>query len=915
MLLRLIKAILLYLRYLSNPMNKLAFWNEWDSSFRLIFKVLASLLLISIVAFLTVQWEDLSPFYYWKLTGYLENLSFPVFSNHSEFIESVITTDLPLIFQKVFGGSKTIPAAYTYVYLVLLYACLMGCLTISTYLEKFWYYIGVGLWILLVVLSGIGNVGFFDLYNQTAIVIVLLLFVPVSYYFNAINENVSISFRFLAFSGLMTLVFGLVYFGSSYESPLLFLARFSYLPAALICVIFILVIGHEIIYAILALTTPYSKNSSNNTTHFLVLSIAYLLNLAVLYLYRIKYLDWDIYYLNEFLLIAISAILGIWGIRSRENRYGHILPYYPYTVFLYLGLGLITFITLGFQAFHANDAFVTSMQSMILYSHIGFGLMFFLYIIFNFITQLRQNLPVHQFAYVEDNFPYISARIAGLICVAALFFRAHYGSFYQGVAGYYNGLGDLNLSLDNESVAKYYYQESVSKNMHNHHGNFQLSLLEKESLNRLVYLKNAIKQEPTAFAYASLGKEYENSNRFFDALFTYQDGLKAFPENWAIQNNVALLYNKTNVLDSAIYYLENSKPGSWKQAVIDANRNAVASMHDLKLNTTDNTDLERFDLQSNTLANQLISKDTSRLAFVTQPTSLALNLFTFGYLKNLGLYCYQNQLPEFLQLIDPFLEAPENSAFRKELTVVKAFNLYQNGKVANAIELIYQLKEVYENEDNKWNALLGKWCLELNANRQASKYLETAREGYYPNVSADLAQAYYRLGDESLALFLLSKENAATDFINPNLAAEWTKLFDTMQAGKAIWKSYSFNRETQLLAQAKNAGADQRLLYEKLGKNNPFFEEGVLAAAKYFQESKENEMAYQILHEAITMNEYSEALTKAYIEHCLQSGLIDFAEDGLIKLIDILPKEEYQAYEVAFETQKDKAQAQLDQDW
>lgn len=896
-------------------MNKLAFWNEWDPSFKLTFKVLASLLLIFIVSFLAIQWGNLSPFYYWKLTGYLENLSFSVFSNHSEFIESTITTDLPLIFQKVFGSSKPLPVSLTYIYLVLLYTCLMGCLTISTYLEKFWYYIGAGLWILLVVLSGISNVGFFDLYNQTAVIVILLLFLPVSYYFNSINENVGIGWRFLAFSGLMVLVFGFVYFGSTYESPLLFLARFSYLPAALICLVFILVIGHEIIYAILTLTTPYSKSSSNNTTHFIVLSVAYLLNLAVLYLYRIDYLDWDIYYLNEFLLIAISATLGIWGIKSRENRYAGILPYYPYTAFLYLGLGLITFITLGFQSYHANDAFITSMQSLILYSHIGFGLMFFLYIIFNFITQLRQNLPVHQFAYVEDNFPYISARIAGLIVVAALFFRAHYGSFYQGVAGYYNGLGDLNLTLDNEPVAQYYYKESVSKNTNNHHGNFQLALIEKEPLKRLTYLKNSIKQVPTAFAYASLGKEYENSSRFFDALFTYQDGLKVFPENWAIQNNLALLYNKTNVLDSALYYLEGNRPGSWMQAVVEANRNAVASMHGLKLEAAVNQDLDRFDLQSNTLANSLIGMDTSRLSYITQPTSVALNLFTFGYLKNLGLYCYQNNFREFLQLIDPYLEAPENTTFKKELTMVKAFNLYKNGEVSEAIELIHQLKEIYEDELGKWNALLGKWYLELNAPLQASQYLETAREAYYPDVSADLAQAYHRLGDQSLALFLLSKESAANDSINPLQAAEWAKLFDVMQQNKTTWKSYSFKREEQLLAKANHAEADQRLLFERLGFNNPFFEEGVLAAAKYFEEAKEDEMAYRILHEAIVMNEFSESLTKAYIDHCLNNGLIDFAEDGLIKLIDILPKDEYEAYEIAFEAKKDKAQAQLDQNW
>ena len=896
-------------------MNNFAFWSDWEKPFQWTFKILVSIFILSIFTFLIIQWGDMSPVYYWKLTGYIENLNFPVFSNHSEFIESTIHTDLPIIFQKVFGGSKTLPSTYTYVYLILLYICLMGCLTISTYLEKFYYYMGIGLWILLVVLSGIGNVGFFDLYNQSAIIVVLLLFIPVSYYFNAINEHVAIGWRFLSFSALILILFALIYLGSTYEEPLLFLARFSYLPAALICVVFILIIGHEIIYAILTLTTPYAKNSSNNTTHFLVLSIAYLLNLAVLYLNRINYLDWNIYYLNEFALIAISGVLGIWGIKSRENRYAQILPYYPYTAILYLALGLITFFTLAFQGFHANDAFIRGMESMILYSHIGFGLMFFLYVIFNFITQLRQNLPVHQFAYVEDNFPYISARIAGLIIVAALFFRAHYDSFYLGVAGYYNGLGDLNLALENKTVAKYYFQESVSKNTNNHHGNFQLAQLEDEPLVRLNYLKNAIKQDPSPYAYATLGKNYENNNQYFEALFTYQDGIKSFSGNWAIQNNIALLYNKTNVLDSALYYLENSSPSSWEQAVIEANKNAIASMHGIKISLERNEDLDRFDLQSNSLANRLINEDTSRLEFVLQPQNIVLNLFTFSYLKNLGIYCYQNRRPEYLQIIEPYLESNENAAFRKELDIIKAFNLFEQGNVSKAIEIIYQLKEVYEDEESKWNVLLGKWYLELGAPLQASKYLEAAREAYFPKVSADLAQAYYRIGDESIALFLLSKEIEANNS-NLNEKEKWAELFENMQKGQSDWKNYSFENEIELLKQAKKGGAEQHLLFEQLGTNNPFFEDGVIAAAEYFEiDGSNDELTYNILRQAITINEYSERLTKTYIEHCLKQGLVDFAEDAMIKLIDILPREDYLRFEADFEKRKDKAQTQLDQDW
>lgn len=894
-------------------MNKFAFWDEWEAPFRLIFKFCTLLLIFFVGAFLIIEWGQLSPFYYWKISAYLEHIPFPVFSNHSEFIESRITTDMPLIFQKVFGGSKTLPVAYTYAYLLILYVGLIGCLTLATYLEKFWYYLSMGLWILLIMLSGIGKIGLFGFFDEVPIVIVALLFLSASYYFNAINESVGLGKRFLVFLGLLGIIFGMIHFGGSYDNSLLFLARFSYLPAAVVCLIFILIIGHEIVYAILSLTTPYAKSSSNNTTHFIVLSSVYLLNLVALYLHRIGYLDWNIYYLNEFAIFALSALLGIWGIKFREARYSGILPFYPYTALLYLGLALITFATFSYQAWHANDPFLESMQNLILYSHIGFGSMFFLYIIGNFITQLRQNLPVHQFAYVEDNFPYISARLAGLIIVAALFFRAHYASFNLAVAGYYNGLADLNLSLDKQETAHYYYKESTGQSQYNHHANFQLAQTEKKPAYKLAFLKNTTMKKPTAYAYASLGKVHETGGQFFDALFTYQQGLKVFPNNWALQNNLALLYNKTNIVDSATYYLNNSNPGAWKKSVVQSNLKAVSAMHGLVSDPVIAGALDRFDLQSNTLANQTIAQDTTRLDFITEPQTQVLNLFTYSYLKNLGIYCYKNKQPEFLRIIDTYLDAPENISFRNDLILVKALNLYQSGRIAAAIEIIYQLKELDADGSGKWNSLLGKWYLELNAPLQASKYFGLAREGYYPNVSADLAQAYHRLGDQSLALFLLSKESA-NDTLNSNQV--WMQLFDAMQKHQANWKVYSFEKEQRLLANAKNAGDNKRILNEQLGLDNPFFEEGVIAATEYFQnEEKDEETAYQILHQAITINEYSEPLIKAYAAHCLQTGLIDFAEDALAKLADVLSDDEYATYKATFESEKQRAQAALDQNW
>lgn len=898
-------------------MSKFSFWNEWEISLQWVFKILSGIVLGLLIVFLAIEWGGLSPVYYWKITGYLEHISFPIFSNHTPLLESTIYTDIPVIFQKVFGGS-TIPSnTYAYIYLVVLYIGLAGCFTIATFLKKFWYFFSMGLWMLLIVLSGIGRIGLFGFYEEVPIAIVCLLYLPLSYYFHAIHSHVNIGRRFLTFLGIVGITLVLVYFGSSYDAPLLFLVRFSYLPAAIISIIFIMIIGHEIVYGILTLTTPYTKSYSHNTGHFILLSLIYLLQLVALYLHKAGLLNWDLYYINEFGLFAISFLLGLWGIRSRKQRYEGILPFYPYTAFLYMGMGMITVATFAFQSWQANDPFIEAMQHLILYSHIGFGLMFLFYIIGNFINQLKQNLPVHQFAYVEDNFPYVSARLAGLIIVAALFFRAHYASFYLLAAGYYNGLADLNINLDKKAIASYYYKESTAQSRHNHHANFQLAQAEEKIEKRIEYLKKSVKKKPTPYAYASLGKSYENNHQFFDALFTYQEGLGAFPENWGLQNNLALLYNQTNVIDSAVYYLKKSTPSTaWKTSVIRSNQMAIRAVHGLNQPYERNeNNLNRFDIQSNILACQLIAKDTSVLRFFSEPNSITLNLFTYSYLKNLGIYCVTNRLTQFLNLVDPYLQAPENISFRNELYQIKAFNLYRIGRVSEAFEIIHQLKNLEEGVAGKWDCLLGKWCLELDAPLQASHYFEMAREAGYPDATADLAYAYQWSDRASVAQFLVRKTIADSTAAN-QVDDGWEKLLQAMEQELISWTSYSFDKEKELLDRAKNSEGQQKTLYTQLGFDNPFFEKGVLTASRYFIETeKDEQMAYDILHQAITIHEYSTPLLMAYVDHCLNTGLMDYAKDAVTKLGEILSVEDHEAYKSAFEAKKAEAERELDLNW
>jgi hypothetical protein len=144
-------------------------------------------------------------------------------------------------------------------------------------------------------------------------------------------------------------------------------------------------------------------------------------------------------------------------------------------------------------------------------------------------------------------------------------------------------------------------------------------------------------------------------------------------------------------------------------------------------------------------------------------------------------------------------------------------------------------------------------------------------------------------------------------------------LLNAMKSESNTWTGgYTYDKEKEDLASlnALISGESKETIavdFELLGMQNPFFEAGVLASTDYFNNvQKDRDTAYNILHNAISINEYSAPLIKAYIDQCFDLGLLSYAEDTILRLYDILDLNEFQAYELEFEAKKTRAQANFD---
>jgi hypothetical protein len=109
---------------------------------------------------------------------------------------------------------------------------------------------------------------------------------------------------------------------------------------------------------------------------------------------------------------------------------------------------------------------------------------------------------------------------------------------------------------------------------------------------------------------------------------------------------------------------------------------------------------------------------------------------------------------------------------------------------------------------------------------------------------------------------------------------------EVQNLARQINKDVEFGREktlhkvlyTALINQIGGDTVNAEKNYNYLGKMNPYFEEGIIAAANYFIGTKpDSSKAYDILAEAILVNKNSPRLLRAYISEAMRQGFEDYA--------------------------------------
>lgn len=794
-------------------MNQLLFWNNWQTPYKQLYWALLGLFLATVTFFLVAWSIGLDVTFPWETYIQGKTVKITIDSIKSGPFQLPLEVDSYLLTESFQGGTLTIYKWPAYVFVAVLAFIFTLAIACITTLTRFWYLVGMGLVVTFFMSLQLEHLQLFGSIDKLALIGVFVIYLPLSYYYQSINKNVLFSTRLMVFSLIIVFVGLVVYFAAEVQYPFVHLAVYGYTAPVIISILFILMIGHQILtgfmYIITANNNSFSKNS---LTHFLIITTVYLLNLLVIVLNEIQYLHWEFINIHPFVFLLISSLIGIVFYRHREETYQHIYKFQPIGGFIYLMLASICFFTIGYYLFSANDAIIEVFEDFILYAHFGYGLMFFVYIVANFLNPLKTNKRVSKVLYKPQNMPYFTYRFAGTIVVLAFLFASNYNiPVYHAMSTYYNGIGDLHLRMGEPQVAKGYYRKGKSLDYGNHRANYTLGAMARDAgdnANAAYYFNEAMRKRPTPQVFVNMSNIYLEEGKFFDGLFTIKEGENKFPTDDRIKINLGLLYDKANEVDSAYTTFKAGRHKSVTEKSANVNILALINKGDYIYDVDSIIDKYIIEDHVAMISNGFALYNANQQFWDKSiVTDTVLNLLTGYRLYNLSINNTYGLDSNYLSVLPSLAMIPKNIVFREQLLLATALGYYYHLEVGKAFRLMDQLANNYPVKSGYYFYLLGLWSLDQDAPLLAVDFFKKSQEREYAKARLALAIAQMEAGLVSESKDLWDELSIDVNLLNRQMAERALQMLsrsklDEMNDAEKYWYwKYQVSKENEVLTQ------------------------------------------------------------------------------------------------------------------
>ncbi|MEP2773479.1 MAG: hypothetical protein ABJH05_15110 [Fulvivirga sp.] len=742
------------------------FWKNWSSPYRELYFALLLLLAGSILSLAYFHLQGIEGVLGWSIIAQSEPVQIVMEAFKVGSFNLKTSAESQVFNLKYLGNLPEVNTLSYYLFLITTALCFNILIAIITTLPRFWYFVGTSLLVIALVNLKLELLLLFGQDTKLGVIIALVLYLPLTYVFNAIKSDVPFMKRLLCFLGITAILAVIIFFFSETKSPFFHLATYGFLNAFILSLVFILMIAHQIVASFIYLLTRSSLGAGSGKSslvHFSVISLIYLINLALAYLHETRVIDWDFLYVDLFLLLGVSAIIGIWSYSNREEQYGALFKFKPIGALFYIALAIICFTTIAHFAATANDPGLEVFRDFIIYSHLGYGLIFVIYVFANFLDPLRRGMQVYRVLYKPMSMPYFTFRLAGLIAFVAFLVKSNWEvPVNQSFSAYYNGLGDLHVSINNKPVAGHYYWEGSIYGYNNHKSNYALAALaheNKEVEKAIERYKIATIKNPSPQSFTNLSSIYADKKEFFNALFTLQEGAEVFPNNGQILNNLGLLYSKTNVLDTAASFIDKATKISDTKATAGSNMLSLLAINDIPVHP--DSVIEEYEIEKAPVAinNSLILRNKLGLPSTAgfESKDSTLTYLQASLLYNIAFnHLFQEDSLDTWPL-QQYSSLPQNLNHREKLQLVRALNLEKNQDINQAFRQLNWVANSSQLKSGEYFNLLGLWALKYEAPYVAVDYFKWAIDRNVKTAKLNYAIALTETGDFYNAIDLWQK--------------------------------------------------------------------------------------------------------------------------------------------------------------
>jgi hypothetical protein len=984
------------INHLANSMSSISFWKGWTPSYRKLWFAASGIFLFSLLFMWFSYFQGAGGVIQWEKIQEQKIIETTVHSFRLGPFSLTVPGESYVIFEYLQGGVLQHNTTASYIFLAILMFSAMVLLSAITTFGRFWYFGGMSLFILFVVSLRLDALRIFGMSGIAVPTAILVVFLAVSFYFKSFSPHTSFISRLLIFLSLTAITGLIIFFFAAVNFPLLQLAVVAYIPALILSILFIIMVSHEILASFVYIT---SQGTSKSLRHFAIISLIYMVNVLVTCLHEMGTIQWDFIYLNLYLLISLSAILGLWGFKLREPLYENIFPFSPTGAFFFIALGSICFITIGQLLGNDNDAALKVVRDLIIFTHAGFGIIFLMYIFSNFMVMMAQRLPVYKILYKPTRMPYFTFRFAGIIVTLAFVLVSYWRDYvFHSTAGFYNYVADLYMMEGNETLGKAFYEKSRTHAFRNRRASYALAMinaahLDFEESHRNFERANSI--GATDFSLVNNGNLHLWRKQYFPAIETFRQAEK-IRTSAPLSNNLGFTYAQVHNLDSGVHYMSEARKHNLTKASAEANFFALTASEYLPVKA--DSILKSF----NTTSPAVVGNAMAAATLFGQDFSFGgehlldnreLDLYTATLLNNYLIRNARVLDTAFTRRVDSVATDPVNFTFSEALKASLAYAYYHQGNVYRAQAILGELAYLTQSYRGKYNYIMGLWALEqgspeiahtafsyaveadykqgrlydaialteaghlqealvawdtvLHGDEEAeraiaasmkqvltltpaqaltmndaqkyqyTRYILTADDTtFFSKLSNTFDNANYKaqaLLDMSRKQFDAGRIVPAIRFFNQTSGLELTdkKLYDDIRHFEL--RMLASRAEVRSLANQVNKGItfdNSRLLekmlytalisefsgdlktaeknYEILGTRNPYFEDGILAAAAFFRkQDASGPKAYNILAEAIQINATSVRLLKAYAEEATRQGLDEYAASATQRLADL----------------------------